>query len=101
MSGVFNDVFNGGTGVMDNPSPIDSDSDPSNKGGIRGKTEQEELSNVQDRVNEYIQDNNLGKQLDTSLTGEGLLVTIRDNVLFESPGELLKVRGNDSKNCSK
>ena len=36
---------------MDNPSPIDSDSDPSNKGGIRGKTEQEELSNVQDRVN--------------------------------------------------
>jgi chemotaxis protein MotB len=84
MSGVFNDVFNGGTGVMDNPSPIDSDSDPSNKGGIRGKTEQEELSNVQDRVNEYIQDNNLGKQLDTSLTGEGLLVTIRDNVLFES-----------------
>ena len=54
MSSVFNTVFNGGTGVMDNPSPIDSDSDPTNKGGIRGKTEQEELANVQDRVNEYI-----------------------------------------------
>ncbi len=84
MSGVFNDVFNGGTGVMDNPSPVDTGSDPSNTGGLRVKTEQEELSNVQDRVNEYIEDNHLGKQLETSLTGEGLLVTIRDNVLFES-----------------
>ena len=26
MSSVFNSVFNGGTGVMDNPSPIDSGS---------------------------------------------------------------------------
>lgn len=82
MSSVFNSVFNGGTGVMDNPSPIDSDSDPKNKGGI--KSDQEELAGIQDRVNQYIQDNKLDNKLETSLSGEGLLVTIEDNVLFES-----------------
>lgn len=93
MSNVFNQVFNGGTGVMDNPSPIDTSTDPTNKGGMN--TEQKKLSAVQAKVNSYIQDKKLNNKLATSLTDEGLLVTIEDNVLFESGvGE---VRDQDKK----
>lgn len=85
MSEVFNQVFTSGTGFMDYPSTTNTEnSDSLNSGGIKGKTEQEELSNVQAKVNSYIQNEKLDKQLSTSLTDEGLLVTIEDNVLFES-----------------
>ena len=85
MSSVFNSVFNGGTGVMDNPSPIESDNENSTSSGMMtGKTEQEQLADVQEKVNSYIKDKKLGNKLQTALTDEGLLVTIEDNVLFES-----------------
>lgn len=85
MSEVFNQVFTSGTGFMDYPSSTNTEnSDSLNRGGIKGKSEQEELSNVQAKVNSYIQNEKLDKQLSTSLTDEGLLVTIEDNVLFES-----------------
>lgn len=96
MSNAFNSVFNGGTGVMDNPSPISSDNaDSSSSGGMNARTEQEELSTVQDRVNSYIKDNKLDNKLATSLTDEGLLVTIEDNVLFESG--VANIREKDKK----
>ncbi len=85
MSSVFNQVFDGGTGVMDNPSVIESDNGKSTSSGMMtGKTEQEQLGDVQDKVNSYIKDKKLGNKLETALTEEGLLVTIEDNVLFES-----------------
>ena len=39
-----------------------------------------------DRVDEYIAVNELENQFETKLTDEGLLVTIRDSILF-SPGK--------------
>ena len=47
-------------------------------------TEHERLAEIQNRVNTYVQENGLGDQLATSLTVEGLSLTIRDNVLFNS-----------------
>lgn len=44
----------------------------------------QELKKLQDRVNEYIAANELQTQFATELTSEGLLLTIRDNVLFQS-----------------
>lgn len=96
MSSVFNQVFTSGTGFMDYPSSTNTDnSDSLNSGGIKGKTEQEQLSDVQNRVDKYINKNKLNTKLATSLTGEGLLVTIRDNVLFESG--VAEVREKDKK----
>lgn len=96
MSTVFNQVFTSGTGFLEFPSSTNTDtSDSLNKGGISGRNEQEQLSTVEKRVNQYIKDNKLEKQLQTSLTGEGLLVTIRDNVLFESG--VADVRDQDRK----
>ncbi|MDQ0880677.1 flagellar motor protein MotB [Peribacillus sp. V2I11] len=39
---------------------------------------------VQERVNDYIQKNDLTDKLGTNLTNEGMLISIRENVLFES-----------------
>lgn len=90
LSRAFNDIFVGGTGVMEHLSP---DSEGRNtepligkedKEGSLGAIDEKELSEMEQRVNQYIQENSLEDKLETSLSGEGLLVTIRDNVLFES-----------------
>ncbi|MDQ0220370.1 flagellar motor protein MotB [Peribacillus cavernae] len=97
LSTVFNQIFNGGTGVMDYQSPVNNNN-PSNTNkkemdqsvnqesgkGIPGKEEEQELAEIQRKVNQYIQKKQLTNKLATSLTEEGLLVTIRDNVLFGS-----------------
>lgn len=85
LSTIFNQVFTSGTGVMDFPSPTEMrDSESIDDRRASGKSEQEELSAIQDRVDSYIEEQNLSEKLGTALTDEGLLVTIRDNVLFES-----------------
>jgi chemotaxis protein MotB len=97
LSTVFNQIFNGGTGVMDYQSPVNNNNpshtnkkeldqslnQESGKGSL-GKQEEQELAEIQHKVNQYIQKKQLTNKLGTSLTDEGLLVTIRDNVLFES-----------------
>jgi chemotaxis protein MotB len=96
LSKAFNDIFSGGTGVFEFTSP-NPEGDPTsttkeqrgligndNGTGGLGEEERQELAEVQKRVNEYIEKNNLTTKLGTKLSGEGLLVTIRDNVLFES-----------------
>lgn len=62
------------------------------------KEDQKELQELQVKVNNYITSNNLTTKLQTSLTSEGLLVTIRDNVLFDSGSA--DVRSVDLKTAS-
>lgn len=95
LSKSFNEIFTGGTGVMDFTSPTEGDPTKGdrtegvmigkeNDKGSLGEKDRKELSELQERVNQYIEKNGLQEKLETSLTGEGLLVSIRDNVLFES-----------------
>ena len=91
LSNVFNQVFTSGTGFMDFPSdsPSNEPTSPEQRTGAEdleklGKNEQEELTEVQERVNAYIQKNDLTNKLGTNLTDEGMLISIRENVLFES-----------------
>ena len=95
LSKAFNNIFAGGTGVMEFTSPIDGQTPPTeiSEGALIGNQEgngalkqkdQQELSELQKRVNQYIEESDLDDVLGTTMTGEGLLVTIRDNVLFES-----------------
>ncbi|MEK4627146.1 MAG: flagellar motor protein MotB [Solibacillus sp.] len=86
MSAVFNEVFSGGTGVMDNPAIIqtpDSTTTEIQKGASQYIEDQERLKETQDRVDEFIAVNELEKQFETQMTEEGLLITIRDSVLFD------------------
>lgn len=95
LSKSFNDIFAGGTGVMEFTTPMEGPVQPTdnNEGALIDKEDgngrlkekdQKELSELQERVDQYIEESNLNEVLDTTLTGEGLLVVIRDNVLFES-----------------
>lgn len=89
LSVVFNEIFDGGMGVMENPSPSPlpvpqspNESDEESKAFME---DQKSLEEIQNRVDEYIAVNELENQLATELTDEGLLLTIRDSILF-NPG---------------
>ena len=93
LSKSFNDVFSGGTGVFEFQSPMpegqmespdERKEDVKKNDEVDGAKDLEELLAVQKKVNSYIDEKKLSDKLETSLTDEGLLVSIRDNVLFES-----------------
>lgn len=89
MSQAFNQVFEGGNGIFEQPSPIQMPNTPNDSGqGENDEStayieDQQVLAEIQDSVDEYIAVNALEKQFATALTAEGLLVTIRDNILFD------------------
>lgn len=109
LSKVFNGIFSSGVGVLDYSNPQQEENfqttKPQEKTQVnkektnaeqkaadeeKKKFEQqkikdhEELAEVQTKINTYIKENNLTGKFATSLTTEGLLLTIRDNVLFGS-----------------
>ncbi|GAM16119.1 flagellar motor protein MotB [Mesobacillus selenatarsenatis] len=95
LSKAFNDVFAGGTGVFEFQSPMPEgqmESPDERKEDVEKNDEDEddiakdqmELLAIQQKVNSYIEEKKLTDKLETKLTDEGLLLTIRDNVLFES-----------------
>ena len=97
LSKAFNDVFSGGTGVFEFQSPMpegqmespDERKEDVEKNDQKAEAakDQMELMELQKKVNSYIEDKKLKDKLNTSLTDEGLLLTIRDNVLFDQEGQ--------------
>ena len=89
---VFNGIFDSGSGIMNNaaptPVPIPKDSVGKNMNYEDSPylEDQRSLEGIQERVDEYIAVNELENQFETKLTDEGLLVTIRDSILF-NPGK--------------
>lgn len=90
ISSVFNQIFEGGHGMMDNAAPtavpVPKDSIGSNEENTSYLEDQKSLGEIQESLDEYIAVNELENQFETKLTDEGLLVTIRDSILF-SPGK--------------
>lgn len=89
MSAVFNEIFDGGQGIMDSSAPTPMPN-PNNLVGEEVENssyveDQKSLGEIQARVDEYIAVNELENQFETMMTDEGLLVTIRDSILF-NPG---------------
>ncbi|MGP7818286.1 flagellar motor protein MotB [Niallia sp. 01092] len=116
LADVFNKQFQSGTGIFDYPSPASTpieekvDLDNPNKQQktkesssiteeelkeMQKQQDQKELEKIQDKVNSYIKEKKLTDKLETSLTDEGLLVSIRDNVLFASGSA--DIRNHDKK----
>lgn len=110
MSQAFNEAFSSGTGIFEYPSPVPEDDaqamdDEEGKDDkkeqsaeVKKQIEKLELENIQKKVNTYIQEKALTDKLSTSLTDEGLLLTIRDNVLF--PSGSADVRQEDIKTAN-
>ncbi|MFD0944512.1 flagellar motor protein MotB [Savagea faecisuis] len=86
LSSVFNDIFDGNSGIMQNnsptevPRPSDSNQELENSSYLE---DQRSLGEIQEKLDEYIALNELEGQFETHLTDEGLLITIRDSILFE------------------
>ena len=86
LSSVFNDIFDGNSGIMQNnspteiPRPGDSNQELENSSYLE---DQRSLGEIQEKLDEYIALNELEGQFETHLTDEGLLITIRDSILFD------------------
>lgn len=91
LSSVFNEIFDNGKGIMENSAPTavpvpQSDDLEDENTSSSYLEDQQSLEETQDRVDEYIAVHELENQFETQLTEEGLMVTIRDSVLFP-PGK--------------
>jgi chemotaxis protein MotB len=94
LARAFNSTFTGGTGVLEYPSPTPNgkveqldkykehtslDTEEAQK-----QLEQQKLKEIQEKINSYIKENNLESKLKTTLTDEGLLITILNDIFFDS-----------------
>lgn len=90
MSVVFNEIFDGGQGIMDSsaptPVPIPKEFEGEGEEVNSYIEDRKSLEAIQARVDEYIAVHELENQFETTMTDEGLLVTIRDSILF-NPGK--------------
>lgn len=89
MSAVFNQVFDGGTGFLDQPASIetpDAQIDGQSEHSSAYLKDQQELEEIKNSVDNLIAVNELEGQFATEMTDGGLLVTIRDSILFD-PGK--------------
>ncbi|GKV57146.1 motility protein B [Sporosarcina sp. NCCP-2222] len=88
ISSVFNEIFDGGRGVMDNSSPttvpVPKDQAGQENDNSSYLEDQRSLSEIQEKLDEYIAVHELENQFQTKLTDEGLLIIIRDSILFET-----------------
>ncbi len=85
LSAVFSTVFDGGSGVMDNPSPVETDI-PSSETLSAYQEDQRQLKEIETDVEQYIASKELEGKFDTKMTEDGLLITIKASVLFD-PGQ--------------
>ena len=92
----FNESFQGGTGIMENLSPIPTNSTSETDNRERETEEKNKIQEIQDlnllkeKIDNYITENSLDSQVKTVLTSEGLLLTILDNALFYSGSAVVR-----------
>lgn len=106
LSAVFRNEFaSGNDGIMDNPSPIpptevspetkDKEEEHDKEKTEEGTTELLNLQELQERINNYINENNLTASLATQLSEEGLMITIKNDISFDSGSAVVKQDGRE------
>lgn len=86
-------VFTSGTGIMEYPSPdeqIVPDDTETKLDDAAAMQELEDLVALQKKIDDYIESHDLTDRLTTSLSGEGLQITILDDALFDSGSAVIK-----------
>ena len=89
MSAIFNEVFEGGTSFMEHTSVIEvnnTKTDGTSSQVAAYVKDQNELQEIQNRVDNLIAVNELESTFETKMTNDGLLITMRDSLLF-APGK--------------
>ncbi|HWK22136.1 MAG TPA: flagellar motor protein MotB [Ureibacillus sp.] len=87
LGDVFDQILNGGVGIMDHTSVIENPSAVVD--GISAEEaaylqDQKELQEIQEKLDNFIAVNELESTFVTKMTDEGLLITIRESILFDS-----------------
>lgn len=96
LSKVFSGMFTSGTGLLEyhNPMPEDqispTEEDKNEKELNEKRLDTKELEEIQGKINHFINERGLSNDLQTSLTDEGLLVRIKDSILFESGSAVVR-----------
>lgn len=118
ISDTFSSIVHGGEGLLDSntnmtpenetSSAVSDQNDEEEKKEAAEDTEKEkdseadleaaereELKKIQKKIETYIEDKDLSDKFSTDLTDEGLLLTINDNVLFNSGSSEVSVKDEE------
>ncbi len=109
---IFKTEFNSGSGIIDQgvsiipeKDPVDLVEDEEEKEKEKEKEEEttqeelaqlreyEKLKSIQESIETYIATNSLTETLGTKLTSEGLLITVRTDITFDSGSAKVKKQG--------
>ncbi|RYG71680.1 flagellar motor protein MotB [Lentibacillus lipolyticus] len=100
---VFNSEFSGGNGVLENRNstndenpPVTADDEEDNEDKetkTNGERELVQLRDLQKQINRYMKKNGLTDVLGTNLSEEGLLITILNDVSFDTGSAKVKTEG--------
>lgn len=88
LSSSFRNEFTGGKGVLEEEHPVKPVETPQEDDAQ--STEMKNLEEVQEKISDYIAKNDLKSKLQTRLTDEGLLVSILNDVLFDSSSAIVR-----------
>ncbi|TWT03679.1 flagellar motor protein MotB [Planomicrobium sp. CPCC 101079] len=97
ISQSFNSELQGGTGVLDNQAAVETFADTSpitkigeeepDKGSeeeVSRLQDQKDLGTLQEKIEAYIKEKGLDPKLQTEMTAKGLVLKIKEGVLYES-----------------
>lgn len=91
LAQVFQGEFSGGEGILENspslqdlPAADNDEKKDQKKERTKGEQELEELEAIQKQIDAYIMEEGLDNTLQTKLQDEGLLITILNNISFDS-----------------
>ncbi|WP_152655270.1 flagellar motor protein MotB [Oceanobacillus sp. CFH 90083] len=71
----------------------ENEEDAMNEADLEGVEELLRLRQVEEEINAYIEEAGLTEEFGTELTGEGLLITMRNDILFDSGSAVVKPGG--------
>lgn len=108
LAGVFRDQFSGGAGFMEQPiapvEPPDQSEEQTEEENEEEKQEEKvseaegeilRLQELNAAIQNYITENNLQEQFGAELTNEGLLISIVNDVFFDSGSAEVKTEGQE------
>src|SRR5699024_9374769 len=99
LAQIFETEFAEGGGILDERSSVVTDDVPMqeehDKDEEKDIEEYQKLKKMQEEMEGYIEENSLADTLGTALTAEGLLVTVRTDITFDSGSSTVKSEGED------
>ncbi len=92
MKQAFNKAFVGGSGILDRDNTSSQNMSVQSVGSNDNLVE---LQQQQQEITKYVQENNMTSQIETRLNGDILIVSIRDDALFDSGSAVIKSKARE------